>query len=72
MERLGFEPFGERLGSRADSGAPSHVSRSLLWGGTGLFWLLVVTIVLARAAFFEPGIFDSFTRVVLLVRNLIF
>jgi hypothetical protein len=43
-----------------------------LWAGTGLFWSLVVGIVTARAVFFEPGVFDEFSRVAALVRTAIF
>ena len=53
MEQMSYEPFGERLAPERDARPRSPVSRYLLWAGTGLFWSLVVTIVLARAAFFE-------------------
>jgi hypothetical protein len=43
-----------------------------LWAGTGLFWSLVVGIVTARAVFFEPGVFDEFSRVAALVKAAIF
>ena len=65
MERLRYEPFGEHLAPEGDA-APSRASKFLLWAGTGLFWSLVGTIVLARAAYFEPGFFDSFNRAVTL------
>ena len=66
MEHMGYEPFGERLAPERDARPRSTASRYLLWAGTGLFWSLVVTIVLARAAFFEPGFFDGFNRAVTL------
>jgi hypothetical protein len=72
MERLGYEPFGERLVPGREAGPPSRASRYLLWTGTGLFWSLVGTIVLARAAYFEPGVFDGFSRVAGLVKAAIF
>jgi hypothetical protein len=72
MKRLGYEPFGERLVPEREAGPPSRASRYLLWTGTGLFWSLVGAIVLARAAFFEPGVFDSFSRVAGLVKAAIF
>lgn len=72
MERLGFEPFGERLVPEGDAGPRSRASKYLLWAGTGLFWSLVGTIVLARAAFFEPGVFDGLSRVAALAKSLIF
>jgi hypothetical protein len=43
-----------------------------LWAGTGVFWSLVATIVLARAVYFEPGVFDEFSRVAALVKGAIF
>jgi hypothetical protein len=43
-----------------------------LWAGTGLFWSLIVAIVVARAVFFEPGVFDSFSRVAAFAKALIF
>jgi hypothetical protein len=66
MEHMGYEPFGERLVPERDARARSPVSRYLLWAGTGLFWSLVGAIVLARAAYFEPGFFDGFDRAVTL------
>jgi hypothetical protein len=72
MERLGFEPFGERLVPEGDTGPRSRAPKYLLWAGTGLFWSLVATIVALRATIFEPGIFDTFSKVVALARGLIF
>jgi hypothetical protein len=72
MERLGYEPFGERLVPERQAGPPSHASKYLLWAGTGLFWSLVGIIVLARAVMFEPGVFDGFSRVAALVKSAIF
>ena len=74
MEHMGYEPFGERLapGRGRDAEPRSPVSRYLLWAGTGLFWSLVAAIVLARAVFFEPGVFDGFSRVAAYAKALIF
>ena len=72
MERLRYEPFGERLAPEGEGEPRSRASRYLLWAGTGLFWSLVVGIVTARAVFFEPGVFDEFSRVAALVRTAIF
>jgi hypothetical protein len=69
MERLEFEPFGERLVPETGFRQKPHTSRVLLWAGTGLFWSLVGVIVLARATYFEPGIFDGFGRVVALAKR---
>jgi hypothetical protein len=72
MERVNFEPFGEPLVSETDGQPRSRASKYLLRAGTGLFWSLVAAIVVARAAFFEPGIYDSFSRVASLAKSLIF
>jgi hypothetical protein len=72
MERANFEPFGERLVPSGDARPQSRASKYLLWAGTGLFWSLVGAIVLARAAFFEPGVFDGFARVAWLAKGLVF
>lgn len=72
MDRFRYEPFGERLAPEGEAGPRSRASKYLLWAGTGLFWSLVAGIVIARAAFFEPGVFDEFARVAALVRNTIF
>ncbi|MCP2132381.1 MULTISPECIES: hypothetical protein [Bradyrhizobium] len=72
MERTGFEPFGEQLVSATDAQPKSRASKLLLRVGTGLFWSLVAGIVLARAAFFEPGVYDGFSRVASLAKSLIF
>jgi len=72
MERLRYEPFGERLAPEREAGPASRASKYLLWASAGLFWSLVVGIVLARAVFFEPGVFDSFSRFAAYATELIF
>lgn len=72
MERTGFEPFGEQLASATDTQPRSRASNMLLRAGTGLFWSLVAAIVMARAAFFEPGVYDGFSRMASLAKSLIF
>jgi hypothetical protein len=72
MERTGFEPFGEELVSATDTQPRARASKLLLRVGTGLFWSLVAGIVIARAAFFEPGVYDGFSRVASLAKSLIF
>ena len=72
MDRLRYEPFGECLAPEGDAEPRSRASKYLLWAGTGLFWSLVAGIVTARAVFFEPGVFDEFTRVAALVKAAIF
>ena len=72
MDRLRYEPFGERLAPEGEAGPRSRASKYLLWSGTGVFWSLVGGIVIARAVFFEPGVFDEFQRVAALVKAAIF
>jgi len=72
MERTGFEPFGEPLVSETDTQPQSRTQKVLLRTGAGLFWSLVGAIVLARAAFFEPGVYDSFSHMASLAKSLIF
>ena len=72
MDRTGFEPFGEQLVSSTDTQPKSRAATLVLRVGTGLFWSLVAAIVLARAAFFEPGVYDSFSHVASLAKNLLF
>ena len=67
MERLKFEPFGERLTQEDSLRRGGRASKWLLWSGSAAFWSLVVAIVLARAAYFEPGVF-SFDRLATLAR----
>jgi len=43
----------------------------LMRTGTGLFWMLVLTIVLARAIYFEPGVFNSLDRAVAFAQSLL-
>jgi hypothetical protein len=71
MEYMGYEPFGERLVPERDARPRSPASRYLLWVGTGLFWSLVGAIVLARAAYFQPGFFDGYDRVVTLAGSVL-
>ena len=51
--------------------APAALLGGLLghFSGTGLFWVLVVAIVLARAVYFEPGNF-SFERAMAWIQGL--
>jgi hypothetical protein len=64
MERKEFEPFGAPIVPTGGIRAQSAASRRLTLIGSGVFWILAVTIVVARAAFFEPGIFDGFKQAV--------
>jgi hypothetical protein len=69
MERTEFEPFGEEVKLPDAAQARRAVSGWLLWTGSGLFWILAGTIVIARAIYFDPRIFDGFEHVVALWRG---
>jgi hypothetical protein len=71
MERTKFEPFGERLADReASSRSSERVSRSMLWAGSAVFWTIVAVVVVARATYFDPAVFN-FNRLAAIVLNLI-
>ena len=63
MSQSAYDPFGEPVPAVENSIAPTRASQWLKSAGTSLFWVLVVGIVLARAVYFEPGVFN-FDRVV--------
>jgi len=69
MDRFIFEPFGERLAQQGARRRDGHASRWLLRIGAVVFWSLVAAIVLARAVFFDPGVFAGFDHVAGLVRS---
>lgn len=64
MNRSKFEPFGEEVDLAETAGGRSGASRWLMWIGSGLFWMLAGAIVVARAIYFDPGIFDGFAHAV--------
>ncbi|QPF86583.1 hypothetical protein IC762_10005 [Bradyrhizobium genosp. L] len=63
MSQSAYDPFGEPVPAAEPSGANARASQWLKTAGTSVFWVLVVGIVLARAVYFEPGVF-SFERAV--------
>ena len=63
MSQSAFDPFGEPVPAVETSIARESASTWLKTAGTSVFWVLVVGIVLARAVYFEPGVF-SFERAV--------
>jgi hypothetical protein len=69
MERLEFEPFGERLTPHDGVERSRGVSKWLLWAGSAIFWSLTVAIVVARAAYFDPSVFSSFEHLAALTRS---
>jgi hypothetical protein len=68
MSQPAFDPFGEPVPAVEPSIASGRASKGLKTAGTGLFWVLVAGIVLARAVYFEPGSF-SFDRAVAWVQG---
>jgi hypothetical protein len=69
MERTEFEPFGEKVKLPESAAVRGTVSGWLLWTGSGLFWILAGTIVIARAIYFDPRILDGFGHAVALLRG---
>jgi hypothetical protein len=63
-----FEPFGETVSWRD---AQPQQSRTLKWAGVGIFWLLAGTIVVARAAYFNPDIYNGFDRAIAFAQHLV-
>jgi hypothetical protein len=58
MSNSAYDPFGEPVPAVEGSIAQERASKWLKSAGTSLFWLLVAGIVLARAVYFEPGVFS--------------
>ena len=71
MERMKFEPFGEQLVDRGTS-SPGNggASRWLLRAGSAVFWSIVAVIVVARATYFDPAVFD-FDRLAAILRSVL-
>jgi hypothetical protein len=69
MERFNFEPFGERLTQQDRLRHDGRASKWLLRIGSTVFWSLVAGIVLARAVYFDPGVFAGLDRLAGLVRS---
>ena len=65
-----FDPFGEPAAT-AESNPSQRSSRWLTRIGTGLFWVIVLTIVSARAIYFEPGVFNGLDRAVAFAQSLL-
>ena len=62
MSETQFDPFGEPV-AKAQGGAsvaPAAGSAGLMRAGTALFWLLVVGILTARVAYFDPDFAERF------------
>jgi hypothetical protein len=61
VERDDFDSFGERVNRECSllSGSQRPMAGWLANAGTVLFWSLVVTILVARVASFDPGIYGK-------------
>ena len=68
MEPSKFEPFGEQFDQRSTQDSPA--SKWLLWAGSAVFWSMVAFIVAARAAYFDPGVFN-FEHLAAIVRTVL-
>jgi hypothetical protein len=62
-----FEPFGETVSWRDPQ---PQQSRALKWAGCGIFWLLAGMIVVARAAYFNPDIYNGFDRAIAFAQHI--
>jgi hypothetical protein len=69
MEQSRFEPFGEPIAQQA-SAQERPASAWLLWAGSAVFWSMVAVIVVARAAYFDPGVF-AFDHLASIVRAML-
>lgn len=71
VDQANYEPFGEALNVSEKTQSASHASKWLARFGAAVFWVLAATIVVARGVYFEPGIFDTFGRVVAYLQKLV-
>jgi hypothetical protein len=64
MKNVEFDAFGEPMAKSQALAIEPHgsVSRWMARAGTGIFWSLVVVIVLARAVYFNPGFGDQISQ----------
>lgn len=69
MSPVQFDSFGEPILPASDK-EPTTVSRVALRSGVGLFWVMVVAIVAARAAYFDPALSEKVASVASLFNHL--
>ncbi|MFY9294797.1 MAG: hypothetical protein WAP03_29555 [Methylorubrum rhodinum] len=69
MSRVQYDSFGEPILAASDR-EPITASRVALRSGIGLFWVMVVAIVAARAAYFDPALSEKFAGVASLFGHL--
>jgi hypothetical protein len=64
MQEVQFDSFGEPV--KTDEGRAAipqgSVSNWITYAGTGLFWFLVIVIILARAAYLDPDFAGKFSQ----------
>lgn len=70
-EQPKFDPFGEAVAMAEPVGSRERSSKWLMRTGTGVFWSLVIVIVLARAVYFEPGVFNGLDRAIAFVQGVL-
>ena len=70
MNQSAFDPFGEPVPAVDNSIVGERASKWLKTVGASVFWALVFGIVLARAVYFEPGVF-SFAHAVAWMQGLV-
>lgn len=70
MRPIQFDPFGEPVAASSEPGRATATSRVALRSGVALFWGLVVVIVAARAAYFDPDFAERFGNVAAAIGHL--
>lgn len=70
MRPLQFDPFGEPVAQGVEQATSSSASRIALRSGVGLFWMMVVAIVAARAVYFDPDLTEKFGNLASLLGHL--
>lgn len=72
MQEVQFDSFGEpvKYDDRRASIPQGRVSNWIMYAGAGLFWSLVVLIVLARAVYFDPDFASKFGQLAALSRTI--
>lgn len=63
MRPIQFDPFGEPVAEALGDDRTDTASRFALRTGVGLFWVMVVAIVAARVAYFDPNLAEKFGAV---------
>jgi hypothetical protein len=71
VQKVQFDAFGETLELMEPrvSASQGHASRFITRAGICAFWSLLVVIVVARAAFFNPDFATSFAQVATVIKT---